>query len=248
MQDLEIIILAGGKGKRMGGDKPKVLTEIKGRPMISYVLGEVNKFQSNSPIVVLGYKAEDVKKNITNESRTAIQTEQLGTGHAVSCALPFLNKVSKYVMVLYGDHPLVDAETISKIYNIHKQQNKSPITLATIKVSDFLDWRAPFYDFGRIIRGSNGEIESIVEKKDSNDDQLKITELNPSYFCFNKDWLIANISKIQNNNSQKEFYLTDLVGLAQSQGYHLNSCEIDTHKALGVNTPEQLALVTQFIR
>ncbi len=245
MTDLEIIILAGGKGKRMGGEKPKVLTEVKGRPMISYVLAEIKKLKISEPILVLGYKADEVKQ-VLGDGRYALQPEQLGTGHAVACALPYIQNETETVMILYGDHPLVDAETIKNIYAKH-QAEKSPVTLATIKVEDFLSWRAPFYDFGRIVRDYNENILKIVEKKDSSELELQIKEVNPSYFCFDKKWLVENIKKLSKQNAQGEYYLTDLIGLAQSQGYTLNSCLIETQKALGINTPEQLALVLKFI-
>lgn len=247
MQDLEIIILAAGKGTRMSGEKPKVLTDIKGRPMITYILDEVKKAHENMPILVLGYRAEDIKGVIGKTGRYALQDKQLGTGHAVHQAVPHLAKRTKRVMVLYGDHPLIDATLIIDLYNNHIKQDNSPITLGTVLVEDFEDWRKPFYDFGRIVRNTDGKIVKITEKKDASPLELKIREVNPSYFCFDKDWLVKNISKIGTQNAQGEYYLTDLIGIAQNQGYELNSCSIPTHKALGVNTPEQLELVLQFI-
>lgn len=248
MQDLEIIILAGGKGTRMGHEKPKVLTEIKGRPMLSYLLDTVKKIHDKKPLIVVGYKAEEVKKAIDEEGRYVLQDRQLGTGHAVATALPHLSDKAKDVMVLYGDHPLVDSEAIFQIYNSHKSRNNSPITLGTVTVEDYLDWRQPFYDFGRIIRNKENKIVKITEKKDAESHELEIKEVNPSYFCFDSKWLKDNIKKLNSKNAQGEYYLTDLIGLAQSQGFELNSCIIPTFKALGVNTPEQLALVTQFIK
>jgi len=248
MNKLEIIILAAGKGSRMSGEKPKVLTDIAGRPMLSYLLSTVKKVHVNKPIIVLGYKADEVKKEIGEDEKYVLQTEQLGTGHAVHQAVPHLIPSAEFVMVLYGDHPLISPETITKLYNSHINQNSSPVTLGTVIVPDFDDWKKPFYDFGRIIRNKEGKIIKNVEKKDATPAELEIKELNPSYLCFNLDWLIENIKKIDKKNAQGEYYLTDLIGMANDQGYELNSFVLPTHEALGVNTPEQLALVTRFIK
>ena len=248
MNKLEIIILAAGKGSRMGSEKPKVLTDILGKPMLSYLLSTVQKIQSHKPIIVLGHKADEVKKEIGEGERYVLQTQQLGTGHAVHKAISYVFPATKYVMVLYGDHPLISFETIKKLYDSHSNQNSSPVTLGTVIVPDFDDWKKPFYDFGRIIRNNDGKIIKNVEKKDATLAELEIKELNPSYFCFSFDWLKENIKKVGKKNAQGEYYLTDLIGMARDQGYELNSFVIPTHEALGVNTPEQLALVTRFIK
>lgn len=247
MDDLEIIILAGGKGTRMGDTRPKVLTEIKGRPMLAYLLSAVEKFQQKKPLIILGYRADDVKEKIGLDYRYVLQTEQLGTGHAVRTVIPHISPKTKHVIVLYGDHPLINADTISKLYQTHISQTASPLTLGTIIVDDFMDWRKPFYDFGRVIKDDGGKIVKIVEKKDASLVELEIKEVSPSYFCYDYAWLKDNITKIGKQNAQGEYYLTDLVGLARDQGFKLNSCTVPTHEALGVNTPEQLSLVLQFI-
>ena len=248
MNKLEIIILAAGKGTRMSGEKPKVLTDISGKPMLSYLLSTVKKAHPHKPIIVLGYKADQVKKEIGESERYILQAQQLGTGHAVHEAIPHILSSAKYAMVLYGDHPLISFETIKKLYNSHINQNTSPVTLGTVIVPDFDDWKKPFYDFGRIIRNKEGKIVRNVEKKDASPAELEIKELNPSYLCFDLDWLAENVKKIDKKNIQGEYYLTDLIGMARDQGYELNSFVIPTHEALGVNTPEQLALVTRFIK
>ncbi len=248
MNDLEIIILAGGKGTRMNDTKPKVLTDIKGKPMLTYLLSAISRVCDKKPLIVVGYKAEEIKDVIGADQKYIIQEEQLGTGHAVQTAVPYLSPETKHVIVLYGDHPLIDSDTVSSLYKSHMNQMASPLTMGTVVIPDFEDWRKPFYDFGRVIKNNENKIIKIIEKKDATPEELEIKEVNPSYFCFNADWLKENIEKIGKNNAQGEYYLTDLVGLAQSQGYDLNYCAIPPHEALGVNTPEQLALVLQFIK
>lgn len=246
MDDLEIIILAGGKGTRMGGDMPKVLTNVGGRPLVSYLLDAVAKVHTHEPIIVVGYQSEKVMEVLGSTRRYAVQKEQKGTGHAVRVALGHIRPEAKHVIVLYGDQPLINSDTIQAIYRQHKV-NSSPLTLATVSVPDFGEWRGAFFDFGRIIRDASGSIIKITEKKDATDVEKKISEVNPSYFCFDANWLREKIGQITTNNAQGEYYLTDLVSLAQLDGYKLNSQEISAHEALGVNTKEQLDAVLKFL-
>lgn len=123
-----------------------------------------------------------------------------------------------------------------------------PITICTINLPDFDAWRAPFYDFGRIIRNEQGLIKKIVEKADATDAEKKVTEVNAAYYCFDAAWLRNHIEKIDASNPKGEFYITSLIGIAQEEGAFLNSIEIPEHQGLGVNTPEQLNIALQFIK
>jgi bifunctional UDP-N-acetylglucosamine pyrophosphorylase / glucosamine-1-phosphate N-acetyltransferase len=252
MNDLDIIILAGGKGTRMGGDNPKVLTEVAGRPMLSYIFDTVRTVHPHPPVVVVGYQAEKVMNTFAKDLRYALQKEQRGTGHAVQVALEHVRPDAKYIFVMYGDHPLVKPDTVRAIYEKHIEQKKlwsptrseaSPITMATVRLQDFEDWRKQFHDFGRIIRDTLGSIVKIVEKKDASEAEKAITEVNPSYLCFDAKWLSERIKDLGCTNAQGEYYLTDLIGIAQQEGHFLNSLEIPPEEALGVNTPEQLQVV-----
>jgi bifunctional UDP-N-acetylglucosamine pyrophosphorylase / glucosamine-1-phosphate N-acetyltransferase len=246
-QDLQVIILAAGKGKRMNSERPKVLCEVNGRPMILYLIDTLLKINlKNKPIAVVGYKAEDVKKTLGDRCDYALQTEQLGTGHAVASTREALKNFNGDILVLYGDMPLVSPETILKIFNVH-QNNHSPLTMATAKVEDFNDWRAGFMAFGRILRDVNNKIIGIKEKADCSPEELNIREINPAYFCFNSDWLWKNIDKLQTDNKQGELYLTDLVEIAVDQNLDINSVEINPIECLGVNTDEQLSVVQEIL-
>jgi bifunctional UDP-N-acetylglucosamine pyrophosphorylase/glucosamine-1-phosphate N-acetyltransferase len=246
MDDLEIIVLAGGKGTRMGAEIPKALTDVGGKPMISYVLDAIAGVYRHESVIVVGFQSDKVIATLGESRRYALQKEQRGTGHAVHAALSHVRPDAKHVLVLYCDHPLINTDTIRALYNQHIG-NTSPITLATVKVSDFNEWRALFFDFGRIIRDTYGSIIKITEKKDATEEEKKITEVNPSYFCFDAAWLRDKINKITTDNTQGEYYLTDLVALAQQDGHKLNSLEIPAREALGVNTKEQLAMVLDFL-
>ena len=244
LEKIKIVVLAAGHGKRMAsGEVPKVLVEFKGRPLIQHLLSAVKLSKvCERPVIVIGQKAEQVMATLGNDYDYVIQSEQKGTGHAVLTAKELLENKIESVMVLYGDQPLISADTIKKLAEFHLASG-AEITMGLVKIDDFLDWRQNFYDFGRVIRDSSGKIVKIIEKKDATSEELKITEVNPSYFCFKTEWLWNNLDKLQNNNAQQEYYLTDLVGLAVAEGKNINSVLINTKEALGVNNQAQLDLL-----
>jgi len=185
----QIIILAAGKGKRMGGEMPKVLTLFRGRPIIEYLMDAVKELNLPlRPVVVVGYGAEDVKKQLGERAVYALQEEQLGTGHAVMRAKDVASKSAENIVVLYGDHPNTKTEAVASLINLHETE-KPAITMMTVRVPDYTGFHAAFYGFGRIVRDENGKIKKIVELKDASEEEKNICELNPSLFCFNADWL-----------------------------------------------------------
>ncbi|MBI5466510.1 MAG: NTP transferase domain-containing protein [Candidatus Kerfeldbacteria bacterium] len=243
-QKIKIIVLAAGHGKRMGnGELPKVLVLFKDKPLVHYVMEAIAASRIDvRPIVVVGQKSEQVKAALGSDYIYVLQTEQRGTGHAVAAAESVLKGKAETVMVLYGDQPLITPITIKKMAQTHIVSG-STVTMATVLVPDFGDWRQGFYDFGRVIRDKAGKVVAIVEKKDATLEQLDTKEVNPSYFCFKAQWLWQNLEKLSNNNSQREYYLTDLVGLACQQGEPITTVMVELREALGVNTPEQLVLL-----
>lgn len=241
---IKIIVLAGGLGKRMGNvDLPKVLLPLKGEPIVNYVLRAIHvSGVDNQPVIIIGKMAEKVKKVLGPDYLYVHQAEQLGTGHAVASAKDVLLGKADHILVLYGDMPLISPETINNITATHLHEN-CVLTMATVTVPDFADWRAGFSDFGRIIRGPQGELTGIVEKKDATSTQLAIKEVNPSYFCFQADWLWQNINKLTNTNKQGEYCLPDLAGLAFQQGKKIVTVAIKPEEALGVNSSDHLRLI-----
>lgn len=238
----QIIVLAGGLGKRMGGDAPKALVPLRGKPLISYLLDSIEQSKvSDTPVIVVGKKADMVKKVLGSSYWYILQREQLGTAHAVLVCKDELAGKYENIVVLYGDHPMVSAEVIRKLVE-HHGITGATISLMTVDVSDFKEWRQPFYGYGRIIRDHKGVIHSIVELKDCTEEQKSITEVNPNFFCFNAVWLWENIENINNQNAQKEYYLTDLLAMAISQRKKVVDINVDPKTAIGVNTPEQLAI------
>ena len=244
--NIQIIILAAGHGKRMKNDEvPKVLVPLHGKPMIAHLLESiVASGVCERPLLVVGQKADMVKAALGEKYDYVFQQDQLGTGHAVAMTRPVLEGKVAHVMVLYGDHPLVSVKTIRSIADEHFTK-KTALTMATVRLPDFNDWRAGFADFGRIIRDAQGNVIAIVEKRDATASQLGITEVNPSYFCFRADWLWNQLALLRNNNSQHEYYLTDLVSAACRDREEIATVQIDAREALGVNTPEQLNVITR---
>jgi len=241
MLDLQVIILAAGKGTRMGADKPKVLVDMNDKPLIVHLLTELKKINlTYSPIIVVGHQAEKVQKTLGDKYKYVLQSNQHGTAHATAQTREVTQQRDPQAMlILYGDMPLIKSETIENIYNTHCD-NQEKITMATADVDDFSGWKEGFYSFGRIVRNESGEITRTVEKQDASDPELSITEVNPSYFCFELEWLWNNISKIEDNNSQGEFYLTDIVEIAKKSDINIGSVDINPIEALGANTPKEL--------
>lgn len=247
MKKTQIIILAAGQGKRMGADVPKVLVPVLGKSMISRVLETIQDSKVDTkPIIVVGVNNQDLIKDHTeNKYFYAVQEKQLGTGHAVKSAKDLVDSDTEQVLVLFGDQPMITSETIKNLAETHGDAH---LTLATTTVPDFLDWRAGFENFSRVIRDEFGKIIKTVEKKDASGDDLKILEVNPAYMVFNPQFLFDNLETLENNNAQGEFYLTDLIERATAGEYIIKTISIDPHEALGANTIEQKELIERILK
>jgi len=243
---VQFIVLAGGKGTRMGSDLPKVLVPLLGKPMISHLLDAVVKSGlSVDPVIVTGHRADLVQETLGDKYIYANQKEQKGTAHAVLSAKAMVVETDA-VIVLYGDHPNVSAEMIHHLWENHQSSDRV-MTMGTARVTDFQDWRSIFHDFGRVVRSADGKVQKIVEKKDANPDELNICEVSPSYFCFSSSWLWEALDMVGNNNAKGEYYLTDLVGLAIEQKLEVNTFPLIPEEALGANTPEHLKLLEEIM-
>jgi len=241
----QIVVLAGGKGTRMGtGDVPKVLVMLKNKPLILYLLHEIEKInQLVKPVIVVGYKAKEVIGVLGEDYIYAIQREQLGTADALKTALQKVT--AENILVLNGDHPFTKAESLKKLMTLHHKK-QSNISMLVSLVPDFEGEYALYNHFGRVIR-KDGKIVKVVEYKDAGAEQKEIKEINPNIYMFNTQWLRANIGKINNNNAQREYYLTDIVGIAISGGEAIEFLEIDAKEVLGVNSREDLKLAESMV-
>lgn len=235
---MNVVILAAGQGTRMKSELPKVLVPIKGKPMIEYLVRSIIKSGvDQKPIVVVSKDNNLLIKRALKKynCRYAIQTKQLGTGHALSAVKKLVYKKDGFLISFYGDHPFVSDKTIRQLSEAHN----GPITMMTLKLKDFKSWRLGFYNWGRVVRNKTG-IKAIVEFKDADENTKKITEVNPGFYCFDNKWLWQNINKLKNINAQKEYYITDLIKIAFAQGLQINSVQIEPKEAIGVNTKEEL--------
>lgn len=238
-----IIILAAGKGTRMDSELPKVLVPLKGRPMIKYLMDSVVAAQVDvCPVVVV---SPDNKEIISRELKDynveyAIQDKQLGTGHAVACAQAALegnNCHPDNLLVLYGDQPFLRVESIIKFSQVRQEA----LTIIPTIIPNFEGWYNNFWPLGRIIRDADGKVVRIREFKDANEDEKTVREINIGFMCFNYDWLFKNINRLKNNNNKAEYYLTDMVNIAFSEGREISTIHIDPEEATGVNSQEDLS-------
>ena len=218
MKNAQMIILAGGMGTRMKSDNPKSLTPLAGKPFLKHITDMADSLElSFPPVIVVGYKRDQVMKALGSGFIYAEQSEQLGTGHAVASAKDRVDPKSSAVLVLSSDQPLVSKETVENLLKEHFAK-KPAVTIATMAVPDFEEWRKGLRHFGRIVRGPDGEVEGIVEFKDATEKEKMIKELNPALYVFDPKWLWQNIGLLKNDNAKKEYYLTDMIKIAREQG------------------------------
>lgn len=247
MEKFAVVILAAGKGKRMGGDLPKVLRLVKEKPIIVHLIDSVmSSGVVSKPVVIVCDEHSFVQDTLGDKCAYAVQAEQLGTGHAVSCARELLQGRAEKIIVLYGDMPLITSATIKRLAQ-SLANDDAVINLFTTEVEDWNDWRKSFYNFGRIIRDETGKVVAIREKKDCSEVELNIKEINPGLYSFDAGWLWQNLAKLDNKNSQGEFYLTDLIKIAIADGKKIGSLKIDARECVGINTPEELLLAESLV-
>lgn len=234
---MKAIVLAAGKGTRLNSEKahlPKVMREAAGRTLLSYVLENISFIPQKDIVIVVGYMADTVKAAFPGDYRFVMQTEQLGTGHAVAMAKDELAGYTGDVLVCFGDMPLFSPETFKELFRKHAESGAA-VTLLTAMTEV-----PPAY--GRIIRDADGNIADIVEQKDCTPEQAKIREVTPGVYVFKAEWLLKALSKLQNNNAQGEYYLTDTPKIIMSMGGKVGSAVIDdADQIVGVNTKEDLA-------
>ena len=242
-----VIILAAGKGTRMGADVPKPLVEVAGRPMVEHLLDNVRDSGiDEQPVLIVAPDSIEQFRNFCSDEHCeyVVQEEQLGTGHATQVAQPACGG-AETIVVLYGDHPFISSELLQKLEHSH-QESDAVIMMMTTKVPNFKKEYAGFERWGRIIRDGSGRIASIREAKDASEEELAINELNPAIYAFDADWLWENLSLLKNTNASEEYYLTDLVEIAIESGLDVLTIQAKPFEVVGINTPEELERAEEY--
>lgn len=230
--ELHTIILAAGKGKRMRSGLPKVLHDLGGKALLEHVIATAEQLNSTGIHVVNGHRGAQVQRTLGHLAEHWVeQKELLGTGHAVQQALPYV-PASAQVLILFGDVPLISQETLKGLCQIHK---KGGISVLTATVADPTG-------LGRIVRNAQGDIQRIVEHRDATEEQLRIREIFTGIMLVDASLLKGWLERVNNNNAQKEYYLTDVVSLAVADGYIVQTGSVNNAIEIkGVNDLSQLA-------
>ena len=243
MENIKAVVLAAGKGTRLqteGVDLPKVMREALGKPLLHYVLEGLGFINKEDITIVVGYKKEKVTDYFSGYG-FAIQAEQLGTGHAVMSAKEALDGYDGAVLVCCGDMPLITRETYEALVKTHFEEG-NVCTMLTGTSAEKLP-------YGRVLRDENGAFLRIVEEKDCTPEQKKIDELNSGVYVFDAQKLLPALSRLKNNNSQGEYYLTDVPYVLQAQGDKIGICKRELgYEIIGVNTVEQLNQVENLLK
>ena len=238
----QVAILAGGKSTRMKSPLPKILHNLHGNSLLHYVVDAAREANGTAPLVVVNPDNKEAIERVFKREITYVTQELArGTGHAVQSIPSDLLRGSSHLVVLYGDHPLVTGQTVRRLIEAHAASH-TPVTIMTVTVPHFIDDYSVFTAFGRVVRTANGTLDRIVEYKDARNTEKNIKEVNPGYYCFSLPWLFAHLSKLKDNNAQREYYLTDLIGMARGEGEDVVVVPIDDpFEGMGVNTPEEFA-------
>lgn len=238
--DIKAIILAAGQGTRMHSKLPKVIHKIAGKPLIEHVVLLTQALTDQKPVVVIGHGADQVKESLMHlDVNFILQQEQLGTGHAVMMAKEHIAE-DETVLVLYGDTPLIDKKTLLDFIDYYHENNLD-LSVLSMKVPDPTG-------YGRVVK-EKGKLNKIVEHKDADQNILALDEVNSGIYLMNSNRLLMHMHKIQNNNKQNEFYLTDIVEIFCQQGYNVDAyCIEDYTQMLGINNRVQLAEAEMIMR
>ena len=240
---IAIVILAAGLGTRMKSNKAKVLHKVCGKPMVNYVVATASTIAGNNVVLVVGHQADKIRQTVSDLGTFsyAYQKEQLGTGHAVLCALPQLPDRCRQVVILYGDVPLIKAETLSALIRVHANE-KRDISILAIELEDPSG-------YGRILLDKSGRVQAIIEEADASTQQKRIKLINTGIYCVKKEFLLQAVPQIKSNNAQGEIYLTDIVEIAYNEKRHIGVTVGGDHlEVSGINTIQELKRIERAMK
>ena len=242
IKNLAVVILAAGMGTRMKSDKAKVLHEIQGRPMVLYVVETAREVAGNDVVVVVGNQAQKVREVVseTAELCFALQEKQLGTAHAVLCALPLIPRYCEHVVILCGDAPLIEPGTIEALVTDHLNARRD-ISLLAVELDD------PF-GYGRILLDDSRQVSAIIEEADATAEQKQIKLINSGIYCIDKRFLLDALPKIRPDNAQSELYLTDIMAVGYREKKKMGvMIGTNYQQILGINTWRDLITVDRIM-
>jgi len=240
MEPVHAVVLAAGKGKRMHSDLPKALHRVCGQPLVQYVLDALHQAGIPSPILVIGHEADRVRDVLGPQARYVEQAEQRGTGHAVLQALPLVPEDGHPVLVLYGDTPLLRADTLRALVDLHRT-SRAAATLLSAHLADPTG-------YGRVLRGPDARVRRIVEEADCSAEERQVREINAGTYVFDPRALRDALRALTPNNAQGEYYLTDTIGWLLAQGRTVSAHTAPAEETLGVNSRRDLAAVEAVMR
>ncbi|MGA8178749.1 MAG: sugar phosphate nucleotidyltransferase [Desulfobacterales bacterium] len=238
-----VIILGAGLGTRMKSNKAKVLHEILKKPMVLYVLETAKKIAGENVILVIGHQAEKVRRVVEEKVAVlfALQKEQLGTGHAVLCALPYIPSHVRDVIILCGDVPLLTENTLVHFFEDHVKSRRD-ISLLAVEIENPKG-------YGRLLINEDRRLTGIVEESDATEEQKKLKLINTGIYCIKKEILFDSIKKIKSNNVKGEFYLTDIVEIGYRNKRVMGvMVSEDWKETVGVNTGQDLQTAENIMR
>ncbi len=242
MKDLQVLIMAAGKGTRMVSNRAKVLHPVCGVPMLRFIYDAAKMLEPDGMIIVIGHEADLVRDSLKeSDVRFVLQAEQRGTGHAVMVARDLLEGMSGDLLVLYGDTPKIRHETLRKLAESHRRSGAAT-TLLTARTDNPCG-------YGRILRDASGRIQAIIEERDATAEQRLIAEINAGLYCFRIPPMLSALDRISDRNAQGEYYLTDIVSIQREAGAQIEALLHDDFDELqGINTRSELAATSRTLR
>ncbi len=241
MGQITALILAAGEGKRMKSDKAKVIHQVYGKAMIEWVYEAVRDSGVDKCVAIVGHKADQVKDYMGNKVEYVLQEQRLGTGHAVQQAHSYFDEGNGQILVLYGDTPLISAQTIQSALQYYNEGNYKAVVISA-EVDDPSG-------YGRIIRDGEGRLVKIVEQRDANEAEKAVREINSGMYVFSSRELAEALKLLKNDNEQGEYYLTDTLEIMLSKGYKAGIYKVaDSDEILGANDPQQLGQIAEIMK
>lgn len=235
------IILAAGQGTRMKSKLYKVLHPVCGKAMVDHVLTQIEYDNVDEIVTIVGHGAQKVEETLGNRTKYALQSEQLGTGHAVLQAEEMLGNKDGMTLIACGDTPLFTADTFNKLFQYHEENHDVATVLTARAINPF--------GYGRVIRNASNEVEKIVEQKDATSEEAKINEINTGVYVFDNRELFKALHQVKNDNAQGEYYLPDVIGILQNEGKKIGAYEMaDFEESMGVNDRVALSKATKVMQ